>query len=105
MAEYLNQRYRLLNLLGRGGSSIVYKAIDILSGQEVAAKILNISGDQDEMVSRFLTEAQIATTLNHPNTLKVHTFGRSSEGQCFLISELLVGQSLQEYLVLQKQLM
>jgi serine/threonine protein kinase len=99
MDEVLNQRYLLTDKLGQGGFGAVYQATDLLLDREVAVKVLNIKeADQDDMVSRFLTEAKIASKLNHPNTLTIYDFGRNKEDCCYLVSELLLGESLHERL-------
>ena len=99
MSEVLNQRYLLTNKLGQGGFGAVYQATDLLLDREVAVKVLNIKeNDEDDLVSRFLTEAKIASKLNHPNTLTIYDFGRNQENCCYLVSELLLGESLHEHL-------
>ena len=99
MDDIIDQRYQISSKLGQGGFGAVYQATDLRLCREVAVKILSISGDdKDEMTARFLTEAQIASRLNHPNTLTVHDYGQSSDDRYYIISELLVGKSLHEYL-------
>ena len=91
MDDIIDQRYQISSKLGQGGFGAVYQATDLRLCREVAVKILSISGDdKDEMTARFLTEAQIASRLNHPNTLTVHDYGHSSDDRYYIISELLV---------------
>ena len=98
-AETLNQRYKLNSRIGQGGFGAVYKATDLVLNRDVAVKVLNITNEQQgDLVQRFITEAQIASKLKHPNTMTIYDFGKTIDQRCFLVSELLVGQSLHEKL-------
>ena len=100
MDEPISQRYQIRQELGKGGFSTVYIAWDALLSREVALKVLKTSGgDHEELVQRFLTEARITSKLNHPNTLTIFDFGKSPDGRCFLVSELLKGESLFDFLL------
>ena len=90
--------YEILALLGAGGMGEVYRAHDPALKREVAIKVLpsTVSLDPDRL-SRFQQEAQAAAALNHPNILAVHQFG-VFEGSPYLVSELLVGESLRQVL-------
>jgi serine/threonine protein kinase len=100
MDEPISQRYQIREELGKGGFSTVYIAWDALLSREVALKVLKTSGgDHEELVQRFLTEARITSKLNHPNTLTIFDFGKSPDGRCFLVSELLKGESLFDFLL------
>ena len=95
MAELIKQRYQLLDKLGQGGFGAVYKAFDEILSREVAIKLLNIANEnQEEMVQRFQVESRVASRLEHQNILRVYDFGRDDNGRCFLVSELLKGDSL-----------
>jgi serine/threonine-protein kinase len=87
-------RYRILELLGRGGMGAVYKAKDTMLGREVAIKVLhpNFSIDQD-LLHRFEQEARAASALNHPNIITIHEFGQEG-GVHFIVSELIEGETL-----------
>jgi eukaryotic-like serine/threonine-protein kinase len=90
--------YEIVAPIGAGGMGEVYRARDTRLGREVAVKVLPASfvGDP-ERLRRFEQEARAASALNHPNILTVHDFG-TSEGAPYLVSELLVGESLRERL-------
>jgi serine/threonine protein kinase len=90
--------YEIIGLLGAGGMGEVYRARDPALKREVAIKVLpsNKSLDPDRL-SRFQQEAQATAALDHPNILAVHHFG-VFEGSPYLVSELLVGESLREVL-------
>jgi serine/threonine protein kinase len=90
--------YEILGLLGAGGMGEVYRARDPALKREIAIKVLPsfVSRDPDRL-QRFEQEAQAAAALDHPNILAVHQFG-AFDGSPYLISELLVGESLRQVL-------
>ena len=76
----------------------VYRAKDPRLGREVAIKVLRSTAAEDpERLARFEREAQAASALNHPNILTIHDVG-SQDGQPYLVTELLEGESLRELL-------
>ncbi len=92
--------YRILAALGSGGMGEVYRALDARLNREVAVKVLPAALVQDpDRLRRFEQEARAVAALSHPNILAVFDVG-THEGQPYLVSELLEGQSLQERLEL-----
>jgi serine/threonine protein kinase len=86
--------YRIVALLARGGMGDVYRATDPRLGRDVALKTL-ISAERGDghAVERFLQEARITASLDHPNIVKVFDVGMSN-GLPYLVSELLDGETL-----------
>src|SRR5258708_19756195 len=85
------EEYRLLQLLGRGASGLVYLAQDTLLERLVALKfILAIDADA---VGRFLVEARATARLQHPNVLTLYRVGQLDE-RPFLVSEFVRAASL-----------
>lgn len=89
-------RYRILEELGRGGMGIVYRAEDTTLHRDVALKFLppHISTSKEERV-RFMTEAQAAAVLSHPNITHINTV-EEAEGQVFIVMELVEGVELKQ---------
>ncbi|MCU1282705.1 MAG: serine/threonine protein kinase [bacterium] len=88
-------RYRLLELIGRGGMSSVYLAEHTLLGKQVAIKVLRDEYSRDpRVVARFVDEARAAARVQHPGIVDIHDFGRHDDGSAFLVMERLHGESL-----------
>jgi len=88
-------KYDVLDVLGRGGMGIVYKAVDPGIGRAVAIKMTTgAMGEDPEMLKRFNREAQSVGKLQHPNIVTVYELG-VEEGNPYLVMELLNGESLE----------
>jgi eukaryotic-like serine/threonine-protein kinase len=94
----LNNRYQLLERLGAGGMSDVFRARDLMLERSVAIKVLheNYSNDTD-FQQRFRQEARAAANLSHPNIVTVHDFG-FDHSQLFLVMEHIPGKDLKTLL-------
>jgi Tol biopolymer transport system component/serine/threonine protein kinase len=90
--------YRILDVLGRGGMGIVYRAEDISLGRQVALKFQPIEQEADPVArERFQREARSASTLNHPNVCTVYETD-TGRGRTFIAMELLEGETLRDRL-------
>ena len=88
--------YRVEAFIGAGGMGEVYQATDIRLDRSVAVKLLPRRYAQDaNALERFQREARATSALNHPNICTLYDVG-DSNGQPFLVMELLDGQSLKE---------
>jgi serine/threonine-protein kinase len=90
--------YAILGPLGAGAMGEVWRARDTRLGREVAIKVLpdEFAGDE-ERLRRFEREAKTLASLNHPNVAQI--FGVDQQGDtCFLVLELVEGESLDERL-------
>ena len=92
--EVLSGRYELLEVLGRGGMGVVFRARDRVLGRVVAVKVLPAERAEDEtFVARFVREARAAAALNHPNIAAVFDTGRDEDTR-FIVMEFVSGSSL-----------
>jgi eukaryotic-like serine/threonine-protein kinase len=90
----LNNRYGLLERLGKGGMANVYRARDTMLERTVAIKILRDDYSRDPtFLDRFRQEAKAAANLSHPNIVTVHDFGLD-RGQLFIVMEFVPGTDL-----------
>lgn len=91
----LADRYRIHELLGRGGMGAVYRAEHLALGNSVAVKVLRAShGARPEIVRRFQREAVAASQIRHPGIVEVTDFGRTPDGRFYLAMELVDGETL-----------
>jgi serine/threonine protein kinase len=94
--ETIAGRYDLVELVGTGGMSSVYKAHDRLLERNVALKILHPHyGDDEEYVERFRREARAVAQMSHPNIVTVIDRGED-EGRQFIVFEYVDGENLKE---------
>jgi serine/threonine protein kinase len=87
--------YLILELVGVGGMGRVYRAEQTNLGRTVAVKIIHphLVGEENT-AARFITEARAASRLNHPNSVGIIDFGKSPDGQLYLVMEFLRGRDL-----------
>jgi serine/threonine-protein kinase len=92
----LNGRYKILERIGSGGMSIVYKAQDLVLGRLVAVKMLHesLTGDPD-FLRRFRQEAYAAASLQHPNIVTVHDVGQDGDRH-YIVMEYVEGRTLKD---------
>ncbi len=85
----------ILELVGVGGMGRVYRAEQTTLGRTVAVKIIHphLVGDESA-AARFITEARAASRLNHPNSVSIIDFGKTDDGQLYLVMEFLRGRDL-----------
>jgi serine/threonine protein kinase len=87
--------YLMIELVGIGGMGRVYRAEQTNLGRTVAVKIIHphLVGEENA-AARFITEARAASRLNHPNSVGIIDFGKSPDGQLYLVMEFLRGKDL-----------
>jgi predicted Ser/Thr protein kinase len=90
----LDNRYRVLGLLGRGGMGEVYRADDLRLGQQVALKFLPADLSRDPVrLAQFHNEVRTARQVSHPNVCRVYDIGEI-DGQLFITMEYVDGEDL-----------
>src|SRR5262249_34882120 len=95
IGETIDGRYRIIKLRGSGGLGIVYKALDTRLRRVVALKVLSSAFDV-ESKQRFVTEARIAHSLNHPNIVCAFDVGEA-DGVAYVTAPYIEGNNLQEF--------
>ena len=94
----LNDRYEVIEKIGTGGMSDVYKAKDRKLNRYVAVKVLKQEFSENaNFVSKFIVEAQAAAGLMHPNIVNVYDVGEEA-GIHYIIMELVEGITLKKYI-------
>jgi serine/threonine protein kinase/DNA-binding response OmpR family regulator len=99
LGTIFNGKYELVELIGGGGSGLVYRAKQLNIGSSVALKVLHLKAmAQADTLPRFQREARVTALLSHPNIVAVRDFGVAEQGQPYLVMEFVDGASLAEYL-------
>ena len=94
----IGDRYEILDKIGTGGMSDVYKAKDQKLNRMVAVKVLKQEFSENKnFVSKFRVEAQAAAGLMHPNIVNVYDVGEE-DGIHYIVMELVEGITLKKYI-------
>ena len=97
--ETVAGRYRLVERLGAGGMSVVWRGYDEVLGRPVAVKLLAAQWTTDEdFRGRVRREARAVARLSHPNITNVYDYGEAEDGTPYVVMELIDGQSLAQRL-------
>lgn len=101
---FLGKRYEILERIGSGGMADVYKSKDHKLNRYVAVKVLKSDYRSDEVfIQKFVSEAQAAAGLMHPNVVNVYDVGQD-RGLYYMVMELVEGISLKDYIEKKGQL-
>ncbi len=87
-------RYRLVSLLGRGGTAEVWRAEDDALGRSVALKLVTVQ--TDESSARAGEEARLLARLSHPSIVPVYDAGTDEHGRPWVVMELVEGETLSD---------
>ena len=95
----IDNKYRIDQLLGRGGMGAVYRARDVRLDRQVAVKVVRPELlDDNDARRRFRREAQIVARLQHPGIVSIFDFGTLDSGGAYLVMELVRGEDLRRVL-------
>ena len=88
-------RFRVVEMVGSGGFSVVYRARQEEMNRFIALKVLKPRAATDaRVVERFRREALYASHLSHPNTITLYDYGHTDDGLFYIAMEYLVGMDL-----------
>jgi serine/threonine protein kinase len=93
VGQVLDERFKILDVINRGGMAWIYEALDTQTGQSVALKVPFMQFESDPgYYSRFQREENIGLTLNHPSIVKI--LPAADKSRPYLAMEYLEGQTL-----------
>jgi serine/threonine protein kinase len=96
--ELFGDRYQLQDPIGRGGMATIYRGRDFRTGHVVAIKVLRgIYSADPKFVARFQREAEVTSSLHHPNIVQVYDYGQADDNY-YIVMELVEGTDLRRYL-------
>jgi len=98
VGKVLGGRFKLLEVLARGGMGKVYLATQSPLNRKVAVKILDLAGgsrtNESVFRERFFLEASTCAQLNHPNTVRIYDYGNTWDDVFYIAMEYLEGNTL-----------
>ncbi|MDH5492214.1 MAG: protein kinase, partial [Myxococcales bacterium] len=99
LGQVLLDQFRIEEKIGSGGMGTVYRAHQTSIGRDVAVKVLHPELAQNaEAIRRFQREARVATSLDHPNVVRVFLYGDLPDRTLYLVMEHLEGRPLLDLL-------
>jgi hypothetical protein len=93
VGDVLEDRFQILDILGQGGFSKVYRVRDDVEGEERALKLFESAAGYDAV----RREIGALRKIHHPNVVEVFWAGKTNAGDWYLITELIDGESLDEF--------
>ncbi|MCA9604426.1 MAG: serine/threonine protein kinase [Myxococcales bacterium] len=101
----VDDKYEVIETLGRGSTGHVYRARHVKIGRQVALKVLRSDLARAARVrDRFIREAQATGRVDHPNVVQIWDVGITPDGDPFMVMELLDGEPLSRRLVRERRL-
>lgn len=96
----LAANYRVGRIIAAGGMGVIYRGVDTRSAEPVAIKFLSTEGTSSrEAYDRFLREARLAGSIEHPGIVRTHLLGITQGGTPYIVMELLEGMDLERRIV------
>lgn len=97
IGKTLDGRYRVESVLGQGGMGMVFKGLQTSVQRPIALKTLHPQlAMAATFFERFKREAEVASRLHHPNIITIFDFGKTDDGLCYYVMEMLEGESLRQ---------
>jgi serine/threonine protein kinase len=99
IGQVISQRYEIVDVIGRGGQGLVYRAADSWTRRDVAIKVLGSKAAREpQMVERLMREQQALYALKGTAAVELLDVCRGLDGELCLVMELLVGTDLDDHL-------
>ncbi len=89
------RKYRVVELIGRGGMGAVYKGWQTSLERDVAIKVLPPAVLEEDFTARFKQEARTMARLSHPAIVSVYEFDETDDGLCYIVMEFIDGTDVQ----------
>jgi serine/threonine-protein kinase len=102
VGDILDQKYRIVRLIGRGGMGSVFEGQHVLIERRIAVKVLH--SPSPDVVTRFVREAQAAGRIRNDHILEVLDVGALPDGSPYMVTEFLEGETLLQRLARQGRL-
>jgi len=94
-----DSKYEIAEFVASGGMGFIYRARDIETSRSVALKVMRaFLNDEPSAVKRFGREAWTISQLQHPNTVRLLSYGTNPDGLMYLVMEWLEGRNLSQLL-------
>ena len=105
MEQVINNKYKIIEKIGAGGTSVVYKAERLEDGKLVAIKVLRDElSDNAQQIERFLRESRTLHNLSHENIVNILDVGQMEDGKDYIAMEYVDGMTLKEYILKKRRL-
>ncbi|CAN5612465.1 hypothetical protein BH11CYA1_BH11CYA1_38840 [soil metagenome] len=98
VGSFIGGTYRVLDFIGQGGMGFVYKVEHMMMAKVLALKLLRSEQVSEDVWKRFRIEAQAIARLDHSNVVRIYDMSQTEAGLPYYTMDLLVGQSLADYL-------
>jgi serine/threonine-protein kinase len=91
-------KYELIEEVGQGGMSVVYRGRDTVLGREVAIKVMHpFMATKQDAKQRFYREAMAVAKLSHPNILEIYDYSGETAEQAYIVMEFIRGETLSSF--------
>lgn len=98
IGDVLEQRYEILERIGKGGQGAVFRAVDKKLDEELALKILILNPEiAEESMGSFLQEVRLSRKISHPNVVRIYDIGQSG-GVHYITMEYVKGSDFNKYM-------
>ncbi|MFW5976681.1 MAG: Stk1 family PASTA domain-containing Ser/Thr kinase [Bacillota bacterium] len=102
--KIINERYKIIKELGKGGMAIVFEAKDLLLDRKVAIKMLRSEYNSNkEFIKKFRQEARAVARISHPNVVSIYDIGEDEDCH-YLVMEKVEGENLKDIINNRKKL-